>query len=150
MTDTTVLALGFGAIVSSGMGHYGTSEAIIQAIGLGWMPADRDELLALAFTEQATGYLGVTLEDANIARAHAGLPILDEDTLADQSGFDVFEHLVSGVDDAEAWIGSNLHMPCSCAYVGWQDGEWGVWSVVNSDGSDDECEDGEACAAERY
>jgi hypothetical protein len=148
---TKKITLKWGTIVSSGMGHYGTSEAIIQAMSMGWEPSDRAELFALALTDQANGHLGVTLQDANDARARAGLCFLDEDALAEQEWGGLFETMVGAVDDAESWFNENAVLPCECAYMGWEDGEWGVWSSADSDGSDEACDPSEGgCLAQTH
>lgn len=113
--------------VVSDWGHFGTARALQVCLDdLGWSPQDADEVRALLLTYMSDGHLGVSREDAQEARERARLPHID--TLGEEAGHDVFEALVSALDDAEAWL--NEHKPaesgCACSFWGWSAGDWGL------------------------
>ena len=117
-----------GGYVSGWFGHYQTAIAVQTARELGWEPVDAKVVDALALTYLSDGHLGTTRDDANQARAEAGLAVIPDD---EDVPLDVFEYLIEALDDAEAWLDENLVDPDLEGEAHWGHhpdiGEWGLW-----------------------
>lgn len=138
MTDLKLTPEDAGTYVDGWWGHYSTSQALVRAISdLEWPAADEEDrktILALALTDQYGGSFLVHEDVVREARREAKLPDLEGDDLYEATqADDLFEVLVSALDDAEEWLTENA-APEGFYFGSHPDiGDWGMWADEDDD-----------------